>query len=125
MGNKMQVYICVFRVGLKMDRQEVEYVVDLAIKKHEGRLHRKPRARQDTDRYDDEFLAFWVKFKGRWDPEAGMGRYVKVGKYDAWLVWQTLNNKDKVKAVAVADRVSGKYVPDACRWLKGKKFEDF
>ena len=124
-GSKAQVFICVFRVGLRMDREEVELVVGLAIQKHESRLHRKPRARQDKDRYDKQFLAFWDKFKGRWDPEAGMGRYVKVGKYDAWLEWKKMTQREQDKAIAVANRVSGKYVPDAHRWLKAKLYEDF
>lgn len=74
-------------------------------------------------RYSDEFETFWSKFKGRWS--ADQGSYVKVGKYLAWEEWQKLTIEEKNKAIAAADRVSGQYTPDACRWLKRKMFDDF
>ena len=74
-------------------------------------------------KYDDQFQAFWKKFKGRWD--ADNGRYIKRGKYLAWQEWVNLDDDEKEHCVAVAGRVSGKYVPDACRWIKNKLFDDF
>ena len=74
-------------------------------------------------RYDDQFEDFWKKFKGRWNPDKGT--YTKVGKYEAWQEWQHLDDDEKQHAIAVAGRVSGKYVPDACRWLKKKRFDDY
>ncbi len=74
-------------------------------------------------RYDDDFQAFWKKFRGRWDTDKGA--YTKVGKYLAWQEWKRLTGYEKKQAVAVAHRTGGKFTPDACRWLKRKLFEDF
>ena len=72
-------------------------------------------------RYDDDFEQFWKKWKGRWNGE----KYVKVGKFEAWEEWQRLDDDEKEQAIAVANRVSGKYAPDAMRWLKRKRFDDY
>lgn len=106
-----------------MDKQEVEYIAGLEVKKHESKFHKKPRAKQDENRYDEQFEYFWQRFPGRWNVDKG--GYDKVGKYEAWLVWKTLKLDEKRNAAAVADKVTGKYVPDACRWLKRKMFDDF
>ncbi len=74
-------------------------------------------------KYPPDFEEFWKKFKGRWNSEKD--RYVKVGKFEASLEWRRLTESEKKKAIAVAGKVSGKYVPDACRWLKRKMFDDF
>ena len=78
----------------------------------------KPR-----NRYDDDFQVFWLKFKGRWNPDRGM--YVKVGKYMAQKEWRKLADDEKEHAIAVADRSGGKYTPDPERWLKRKLFDDY
>lgn len=103
-------------------------MIDGAIKQHETKYHTRPNrmGRTKPKRYSDEFEDFWRKFKGRWNPDKGdSGGYVKVGKFAAWEEWQKLSKADQVKATAVADKVSGKYTPDACRWLKKRLFDDF
>ncbi len=74
-------------------------------------------------KYDAPFEYFWKQFKGRWDGDKG--KYVKVGKFEAWREWQKLTLEQQRKAAAAADKVTGKYTPDACRWLKRKMFDDF
>ncbi len=106
-----------------MDKQEVEYIVGLEIKKHEGRFHKKLKAKQEKDRYNEQFEQFWKTFKGRWDSDRGI--YIKVYKYEAWLEWQKLTEKDKARAIAGAGKVGGKFTPDAFRWLKKKMFDDY
>jgi hypothetical protein len=69
------------------------------------------------------FEQFWKKFKGRWNPEKG--RYIKIGKYEAFEEFEKLPADEQQKAVAVADRAADKYCPDACRWLKRKLFDDY
>lgn len=83
----------------------------------------KSRVIKSNRDYSESFEIFWKKFKGRWNPEND--NYIKVGKFEAWEEWQKLNAEDQTKATAVANRVSGKFVPDACRWLKKRLFDDF
>lgn len=87
----------------------------------ESRVEEKKK-RQPIN-YSEEFELFWKKFKGRWKPETD--EYVKVGKYDAFQEWQKLTVDEQRRAWTAADRVKGEYVPDACRWLKRKLFDDF
>lgn len=100
-----------------MDK-EVEQYVDGRIKAHEGKYH----SRSKFD-YSPEFLEFWKKFKGRWSEDKG--RYIKVGKYDAWVEWQELTEAEQKMALKVAHRTGDKTTPDACRWLKHRRFEDY
>ena len=96
-----------------------------AIAKHEAKYHTRPNKASGTKpkRYSDEFEAFWRKFTGRWSVDKD--RYVKVGKFVAWQEWKKLTIAEQQKATAVADKVNGKYTPDACRWLNRKMFDDF
>ena len=90
---------------------------------HKSSQHNAP---EKSEKYSSEFEIFWKKFRGRFDPDHGdYGGYKKVGKFAAWEEWQKLNAEDQAKATAVADKVSGKYVPDAERWLKRRLFDDF
>lgn len=73
--------------------------------------------------YTDEFEKFWKRWKGRWNPEKS--KYIKVGKHNAFLVWEKLTIDDQRQAWWAADKVSGKYVPDAERWLRDRKFDDY
>lgn len=73
--------------------------------------------------YTLEFENFWNKFKGRYDPEND--RYIKVGKWEAFLEWEKLLPEQRKKADVVANKVRGKFTPDACRWLKRRMFDDF
>jgi len=83
------------------------------------------KAQQSKKRksYTEDFEKFWRNFKGRWNPDTGY--YVKVGKYLAFGEWRKLTKTEQQKAIAVAHKVGGKYVPDACRWLKRRLFDDF
>ena len=74
-------------------------------------------------KYTPEFEAFWTCWKGRWNRENDS--YAKVGKYEAFQVWGKLTPDEQQKAIATAHRPSGQYVPDAVRWLKGKRFDDY
>ena len=73
--------------------------------------------------YTDEFEKFWKRWKGRWNPEKS--KYIKVGKHNAFLVWEKLTIDDQRQAWWAADKVSGKYVPVAERWLRDRKFDDY
>ena len=73
-------------------------------------------------KYTPEFEAFWKKFRGRWNRETD--RYIKVGKYEAFQEWLRLSPCEQEKAIKVAHRPSGQYVPDGVRWLRGKRFDD-
>lgn len=76
------------------------------------------------NRYTDEFMAFWLKYPGRWNESSGA--YIKQGKYEAAKEWDNLNKTEKVQAMfAVTKICKGKYILDACRWLKRKMFDDF
>lgn len=71
--------------------------------------------------YSPKFLTFWSKFKGRWN--ADKSRYDKGGKSDASVEFEKLPAADQEKATAAAHKTGGKYTQDACRWLKGKRWE--
>lgn len=98
------------------DPQEI---VDKAIKGHVKAYH----ATKGRYVYPEDFLAFWKKFKGRWNVEKGF--YVKGGKRLACAEWKELSDEDKVQALAVAHRVGDKFTQDACRWLREGKFDDY
>lgn len=74
-------------------------------------------------KYSDSFEVFWKKFKGRWIPEDD--RHEKGSKLLAFEEWEKLSIDDQRKAWRVADRHKGKTIPDGCRWLKNRRFDDF
>ncbi len=74
-------------------------------------------------KYTPAFDAFWKRFKGRYDPINN--RYIKVRKFEAFQEWKKLDIEDQRAAWRAADKVKGEYVPDACRWLKARMFDDF
>ncbi len=73
--------------------------------------------------YTSEFNSFWKKWKGRYNPDSD--RDIKVGKYVAFSEWKRLTIEEQRRAWEAADKVSGKYTPDANRWLKRKMYDDF
>jgi hypothetical protein len=73
--------------------------------------------------YSPPFEQFWKDFKGRWN--AKMQRYDKVGKREAFEAFEELTQSEQRHAVAVANRAGGEFLPDACRWLARKRFEDY
>lgn len=88
-----------------------------------GEVKVKQSKTKKDNEYSESFEVFWKKFKGRWNPENDT--YTKVGKHKAFEEWEKLSIEDKRKAWKVADKVKGKYVPDAFRWLRDRGFDDF
>jgi len=80
--------------------------------------------RSKGDVYNSVFEKFWSIYPRRWIRESD--KYVKRGKYEAWQEWQRLTEKERALAKKYIGKVkTGEYVPDACRWLKRKLFDDF
>ena len=76
-----------------------------------------------TDRYTKDFIEFWEKYPKRWNAESD--RYYKVGKWQAMREWKKLSEQDKkVCLAAVRFMKVDRYVPDAFRWLKNRRFDD-
>lgn len=74
-------------------------------------------------RYTPEFEEFWLTYPARWNEDSD--RYYKVGKWDAMLEWQKLDEDDKKLALYAAKKLrTGKYIKDAHRWLKHRRFDD-
>lgn len=74
-------------------------------------------------RYTEDFLEFWVKYPSRWNAESG--RSYKVGKWEAMQEWKRLSQEDKADILIKVRYVRrGKYVLDAHRWLKKRRFDD-
>ncbi len=94
--------------------------LEIANAKLEAKLVKKTKKRHS---YTSSFETFWGKFKGRWNCESD--KYIKVGKYEAFQEWQKLSPDECQRAIKVAHRPSGQYVPDAVRWIKNKRFDDY
>jgi len=78
--------------------------------------------------YTDDFNLFWKLWPGRFRPEEN--RYVKVGKREAWDEWEKLDEEDQAEILTVAKsgRIKSRgtqYLPDAVRWLKRKRWDDY
>jgi hypothetical protein len=105
---------------------EVKTQIDQAIQKHELKYHKRPNrtGKGKKKRYSDEFEAFWKAYPKRFIPESD--RWVKVGKNDAWKKWVKLSGTEQQTVMAVLHNVkAGRYVLDAQRWLKGRRWEDY
>jgi len=79
-----------------------------------------------VSKYPEDFEIFWKAWPGRWKPETD--RSVKIGKYDAFLEWKHLKDEEKKEIMSVLPKVKPagtQYLPDACRWLKRKRWHDF
>lgn len=73
--------------------------------------------------YTDEFKTFWKKYPSRWNRSSH--RYYKVGKWEAFLVWKRLSQKDRTDIlIKVKYMQDGEFVLDAHRWLKKRRFDD-
>lgn len=82
------------------------------------------RGRAETEaEYTKEFESFWKKFKGRWNPDKG--KYIKVGKHEAFEEWRKLSLDEQRAAWRAAGKTGDKFTPDACRWLKNRRFDDY
>jgi hypothetical protein len=82
--------------------------------------------------YTKEFKAFWQIYPPRYHeagrPKVGGGyeHYWKIGKRLAMKQWKALTAYQKRWAMySVQFMRKGKYVPDAHRWLRDGKFEDW
>jgi len=98
-------------------------MIEQAIKDHEEKLHLSKSSLKKKKPYTSEFEAFWGRFKGRYDAENS--KYVKVRKREAFEEWCRLSIEEQRKAWRAADKVSGEYTPDACRWLKNSLYDDY
>jgi hypothetical protein len=87
-----------------------------------SREEKKKRV-QFEDEYSPEYEAFWKKWKGRWNQEKD--KYIKVKKHLGWEHWKSLSKDDQRWAYSAADKVSGKYTPDAPIWLRDRMFRDY
>ena len=77
-------------------------------------------------KYTKEFECFWKLYPGRYSERTN--KYPKSGKYLASLEWDRLDKEEKAQALWVMSKKlvkEGRYVKDACRWLKYKHFDDF
>lgn len=75
------------------------------------------------NRYTDDFLEFWIKYPSRYNAESD--RYYKVGKWEAMQEWKRLSQQDRDDVLVKVRYVRrGKYVLDAHRWLKKRRFDD-
>ncbi|KPL25575.1 MAG: hypothetical protein AMJ75_00225 [Phycisphaerae bacterium SM1_79] len=73
--------------------------------------------------FTEEFLEFWSAWPKRWT-EAG--RWVKLNKFKAFQCWKRLTKHEQQWSTNTAKSLqSGKYVPDAFRWLRDKRFMDY
>lgn len=82
---------------------------------------RQKRPKKDES-YTDGFEVFWKKFKGRWDKDKS--RYYKGSKLEAWFEWKILTDEEQEKANSAAPYCGSDITPDACRWLKNKRWTD-
>ncbi len=77
--------------------------------------------------YDDNFEAFWLLYPERWIKDSD--RHVKIGKAKAWERWRFMRKTNQQHAMAVLPvfkrTVDARYIPDAWRWLRDKKYEDY
>ena len=79
-------------------------------------------------KYADDFEVFWKAWPGRWDRVNV--KTVKVGKHEAFIIWRTMAEDDKVFCLQLAKtgKIKGKgteYLPDCWRWLSKRRWEDF
>ena len=80
----------------------------------------KDKLREDKE-LACSFEIFWKKFPGRLSES---GKIAKVGKHEALTEWRKLSEAERQKALTAVPVKPEKYLPDACRWLKYKRFED-
>ena len=75
-------------------------------------------------KYTDEFIAFWAKYPKRWIRSSDS--YVKDGKSLAFQQWNRRSKADKQYIMVILRQVpSNTSTPDAFRWLRDKKYEDY
>jgi len=84
---------------------------------------KESKVKESKANYSENFEKFWKKFKGRWIRDDN--RHEKGSKFEAFEEWQKLSLEDQRKAWLMADRHRGERVPDGCRWLKNRRFDDF
>lgn len=84
---------------------------------------KQSKVKLKESKYSEQFNLFWKKFEGRWNAE--LSKHDKGSKLLAFEEWEKLSLEDQRKAWTEAKRHRGKAVPDACRWLSNRRFEDF
>lgn len=77
--------------------------------------------------YDDNFEAFWSLYPKRWHKDSD--KHVKIGKAKAWERWRFMRKKDQLHTMAILPvftrECDARIYPDAWRWLRDKKYEDY
>lgn len=75
-------------------------------------------------KYTDEFEKFWYLYPRRWVESSG--QWVKIGKYEAFVAWKRISKQERVFIMTILPKLkSNRYTPDASRWLKKRRWEDF
>ncbi len=106
-----------------LDENQVKNLIANEIAYHEKCKHKKRAKRKKKEKpYTEQFELFWKKFKGRWNED--WSSYDKGGKREAFEEWEKLKIEEQRQAWSVAHKTGSKITPDACRWLKKKRFED-
>jgi len=73
-------------------------------------------------KYTEVFEMFWRQYPFRIHDN---GKKVKIGKWEAFEQWRRLNEDDRNSALmAIIKMQDDKYIPDACRWLRRRRWED-
>lgn len=96
-------------------------VQDILLQMQEKKTGKKTRRKPE---YSPEFERFWKVYPPRWIKSSNSK--VKVGKADAWVEWQKLDEDDKKQCwYAVKKLRCGEGIKDLHRWLHHRNFEDF
>lgn len=108
-----------------MKDSEIHGRIQRAVKDHEARLHTTKKGVKAVSKpYSEQFERFWRAYPKRWIKSSG--RWVKVGKEEAWLVWQRLHKLEHEHIMVVIKQVPANSATlDAHRWLKHKRFKDY
>ena len=77
--------------------------------------------------YSTDFETFWNKYPERWIPESD--KHVKIGKHKAWEEWVNIDEQAQKLIIAILPvyrrKISSKIIPDAWRWLRDRKWDDY
>lgn len=77
--------------------------------------------------FSADFELFWYKYPKRVDRNDINRLLPKVGKQEAWLVWERMSIGDRLLATVALDKLpkSAQWIKDAHRWLSKKGWRDF
>ena len=85
---------------------------------------KESKVKERASKYSIYFLKFWDKYPSRWI--AASSKWVKIGKHLASEQWNKLSQSEQQYIFQVVGKMrAGKSVPDAWRWLRDRKWEDY